>query len=209
MTLGMALSWRPADLPENRIFVGAIATIAVGATQAVLNAFDVFGSKAMTELLAFLCCVWLFPHEQRMRWSVRLSILLISAGLIGGALWIAFIGYPARNESQFLTWDNIPFEYYSLGLITGCIVAPLFEEKVVRHLLLSGASHYLGRSVGAIAVSALFAWVHTDGVVSAFIFSMALCCGVYFFKMDGFQRSLIHGFVNLVIMHWAIIYPNI
>lgn len=207
--VGSALSWKPHDKPENRIFVAAIATIAVGAAQAVLGAFDVFGSKAMTELAAFIVCIWLFPNEPRVAWSARLTAVLVAVGLLGGALWVACIGYPARGESQFLTWDRIPIAYYLLGVLTGCVVAPLFEEKVVRHLLLSGAAHYMGRILAALAVSALFAWVHTDGIISAFLFSIALCAGVYFFKLDTLQRALIHGVVNLVIMHWALVYPDL
>lgn len=209
MRLGLALSWKPGDKPENRIFVAAIATILVGASQAVLGSFDVFGSKALTELAAFFVCMWLLPNEPRAQWSAKLTFALVVVGLLGGALWIACIGYPTRGESQFLTWDKIPVSYYILGVLTGCVAAPLFEEKVVRHLLLTGAAHCLGRILAALVVSALFAWVHTDGMVSAFIFSLALCAGVYRFQLDTLQRSVIHGVVNLVIMHWTLIYPNL
>lgn len=102
-------------------------------------------------------------------------------GLLGWALWVACIGYPARAESQLLTRDQLPIAFYVLGVITGCIAAPLFVEKVVRHLLLTGAEHNLGGVVAALAVSALFSWVHTDGMISAFLFSLALCAGAYIF----------------------------
>lgn len=209
MRLALALSWKPNDRPENRIFVAAIATIFVGASQGLLGQFDVFGSKALTEFAAFMVCMWLLPSEPRAAWTVKLTCALVGLGLLGGILWVACIGYPARAESQFLTWDKVPIAYYILGVITGCIAAPLFEEKVVRHLLLTGAAHYLGRVLAALAVSALFAWVHTDGMISAFLFSLALCAGVYLFRWDTLQRSVIHGIVNLVIMHWALIYPNL
>jgi len=209
MKLALAASWRPKDKPENRIFVAVIATVLVGAAQAILGSFDLFGSKALTELTAFMVCMWLLPSEPRAPWSAKLTAVLVFLGLLGGALWVAFIGYPSRNESQLLTWDKIPLAYYVLGLLTGCVVAPLFEEKVVRHLLLTGTAHYVGRAFAALAVSALFAWVHTDGMISAFLFSVALCGGAYIFQLDTLQRSLIHGVVNLVIMHWALVYPNI
>lgn len=209
MRLALALSWKPNDRPENRIFVAAIATILVGAAQAVLGSFDLFGSKAVTELAAFIACMWFLPSEPRAPWSAKLACALVGLGLFGGALWVASIGFPARGESQFLTWDKVPIAYYVLGVFTGCVAAPLFEEKVVRHLLLTGAAQYLGRAFAALAVSALFAWVHTDGMISAFLFSLALCAGVYIFNLDTLQRSVIHGVVNLVIMHWTLIYPNL
>ncbi|WNH48822.1 MULTISPECIES: CPBP family glutamic-type intramembrane protease [Stenotrophomonas] len=205
----MASFWRPVSKPENRIFVAAIATIAVGAGQGLLNAFDVFGSKAMTELAAFLVCMWLFPREERAAWSGKLVLILVSLGLLGGALWVAFVGYPDRHNPQWLTWDKVPVAYYLLGLVTGCIVAPLFEEKVVRHLLRSGSAHYLGRFLASLGVSALFAWVHTDAMVSAFLVSVALCASVYSFKLDTLQRAVIHGVINLVITHWVPVYPNL
>ena len=118
-------------------------------------------------------------------------------------------GYPSRNDSQFLTWDRVPTAYYVLGLFTGCMAAPLFEEKVVRHLLLTGAAHYLGKVIASVSVSALFAWVHVEGMIFAFLFSMALCIGVYMFKLGTLQRSLIHGLINLVITHWVLVYPNL
>lgn len=209
MSPSVVSSWRPVDKPENRIFVAAIATIAVGAGQGLLNAFDVFGSKAMTELAAFLVCMWLFPREERAAWSGKLVLILVSLGLLGGALWIALVGYPDRENPQWLTWDKVPIASYLLGLVTGCLVAPLFEEKVVRHLLLSGSAHYLGRFIASLAVSALFAWVHTGAVVSAFLVSAALCASVYLCKLDTVQRAVIHGVINLVISHWVLVYPNL
>lgn len=197
------------DSPANRIFVAAMAIVLVGAGQGLLDAFDVFGSKAMTELAAFLVCTWLLPSEDRAAWSVRFSLILVVLGLLGGMLWVACVGYPSRNDSQFLTWDRVPTVYYVLGLFTGCMAAPLFEEKVVRHLLLTGAAHYLGKVIASVSVSALFAWVHVEGMIFAFLFSMALCIGVYMFKLGTLQRSLIHGLINLVITHWVLVYPNL
>lgn len=207
--LGMGSSWRLMDSPANRIFAAAMAIVLVGAGQGLLDAFDVLGSKAMTELAAFLVCTWLLPREDRSAWSVRFFLILVVLGLLGGMLWVACVGYPERNDSQFLTWDRVPAAYYVLGLFTGCMAAPLFEEKVVRHLLLTGAAHYLGKVIASVSVSALFAWVHVEGMIFAFLFSMALCIGVYMFKLNTLQRSLIHGLINLVITHWVLVYPNL
>lgn len=209
MSRGFTVCWKPADKPENRIFVAATSTVVVGGAQSFLNSFDVFGSKAMVEFAAYLVCMWFFPTEQRAVWSVRLILALIAIGIIGGILWVAVVGYPQRNELHFLTWDQVPISYYLLGLVTGCVVSPLFEEKIVRNLLLSGASQYLGKFLASLAVSALFAWVHTDGMVFAFVASIALCAGFYVFKLDTVQRSVIHGFVNFVITHWVLIYPHL
>lgn len=204
----MAL-WKPRPIAENKVFVAAIAIMGAGAAQGILNYFDVFGSKAMTELLAFLACLWLFPNELRRRWTLPLGVGLVAVGLLGGTIWVFFIGFPARHETNFMPLSDVPMKFYILGLVTSCIVTPLFEEKAVRHLLLEGASHYFGRLVATIGVSALFAVVHVDGMVSAFLLSVVLCAGAQLFNLDSMQRSIIHGVVNFSILHWVLLYPTL
>ncbi|BBO51304.1 MULTISPECIES: CPBP family intramembrane glutamic endopeptidase [Stenotrophomonas] len=198
---------RPRPIAENKIFAAAIATVAVGAAQGILDSFNVFGSKAATEFLAFLACAWLFPNEPGRRWTFWLPPVLVGAGLICGALWIAFAGLPSGHASNSISLNEIPLKFYVLGIVTSCIVSPLFEEKVVRHLFLDGASHYLGKVAGAIVVSALFAAVHVDAFVSSFIYSVILCIGAIAFGLNTVQRSIIHGVINLSIMHWALLPP--
>ncbi|NNH49677.1 CPBP family intramembrane metalloprotease [Stenotrophomonas maltophilia] len=199
---------KPRAIAENKILVAAIAIVGTGAAQGILNSFDVFGSKAVTEILAFLACAWLFPNEPRRKWSLGLATGLIATGLSLGAIWVIFIGFPGRHETNFPTLTEIPIKFYALGLVTSCIVAPLFEEKVVRHLLLDGASHYFGKLAATIGVSALFAVVHVDAVVSAFLLSAFLCIGTQLFNFNSTQRSVIHGLVNFSILHWVIFYPT-
>ncbi|WP_234458625.1 CPBP family intramembrane glutamic endopeptidase [Stenotrophomonas sp. S39] len=201
--------WKPRPIADNRIFVAAIAIVSVGAAQGILNSFDVFGSKAITEILAFFACAWLFPNEPRRKWSLRLGAGLIATGLLLGAIWVLFIGFPGRYETNFTPLTEIPLRFYALGLVTSCIVAPLFEEKVVRHLLLDGASYYFGKLAATIGVSALFAAVHVDAIVPAFLLSVFLCAGTQFFNLNSAQRSIIHGLVNFSMLHWVIFYPTI
>lgn len=201
--------WKPRPIAENKIFVAAIAIVGVGAAQGILNSFDVFGSKAMTEILAFLACAWLFPSEPRREWSLRLGISLIVTGLLLGAIWVLFIGFPGRHETNFTPLTETPLKFYALGLATSCIVAPLFEEKVVRHLLLDVASYYFRKLTATIGVSALFAAVHVDAVVSAFLLSVFLCVSTQLFNLNSAQRSVIHGLVNFSILHWVIFYPTL
>jgi membrane protease YdiL (CAAX protease family) len=201
--------WKPRPIAENKIFAAAIAIVSVGAAQGILNHFDVFGSKAMTELLAFLVCVWLFPNEPGRKWTFPLGLSLVTIGLLGGAIWVFFIGFPQRHETNFPLLSDVPLKFYILGLVTSCIVAPLFEEKTVRHLLWDGASHYFGKLAATIGVSALFAAVHVDGMISAFLVSVTLCIGTQFFNLNSAQRSIIHGIINLSMLHWVLLYPTL
>lgn len=205
MSLGTLLCSRPAEKPENYIFVGLIATVAVGGGHAVLTDLGVIGAKALTELLAFIVCMRCFPRETHAPWSSRLTLCLIAAGVGGAGLWIAIVGYPEREAAGLIDWSRLTRFNYVLGVVTSCIVAPLFEEKVVRHLLLSGASHYLGKFLATLAVSVLFAWPHIGNEIFAFIFSVTLCLNVYLFKLDSWQRALIHGILNLVIIQWELL----
>lgn len=209
MGLRVLQALKPANKPENLIFVGSIATVAVGAAQGVLNTLDVFGSKAMVEMLAFIACMWLLPCEKRALWSAKLVVILLALGILGGVVWVAVVGYPARDETSFITWEQVPFRNYVLGAVTSCLVAPLFEEKVVRHLLQSGLSHYFGRFFGTLAVSVLFAIVHTGAVISSFLFALYLSASMYLLSLDTLQRAVVHGAINAVILHWVLVYPNL
>lgn len=201
--------WRPRPLAENKIFVAAIATVGVGVAQGVLNSFDVFGSKAMTELFAFLVCAWLLPTEHRRKWTLWLGATLVATGIIGGATWIFIVGIPAIPYTKFIPFSEIPTKFYVLGIVTSCIITPLFEEKVVRHLLLDGVSHHFGRVLGAIMVSTLFAVVHADAVISSFFFSILLCTCANPLNLNTTQRAIVHGAINLTITQWVIFYPTL
>jgi len=201
--------WKPRPIAENKIFVAAIAIVGVGAAQGVLRHFDVFGSKAMTEIVAFIVCVWLLPDESRREWTFRLGAALVAVGAVGGAVWILAIGIPAIPETTFIPFGEIPTRFYVLGLVTSCIVAPLFEEKVVRHLLFDGTSHYFGRFLGTIMVSAAFAAVHAGAFVSSFLFSILLCVLAYQFRLSTTQLATVHGTINLTITQWVIFYPTL
>lgn len=208
ISLRLPSGW-PEDKPENQIFVALIAIVMVGAGQGLLSGFDVVAAKPITELLAFAICVLLFPRERRARWTLRLVLGLVGTGTLLGAIWIAAVGYPERYEAVFVSWDNLLLHDYLVGVATGCIAAPLFEEKVVRHLLFCGLSHYVRTVFSIMAVSALFAWPHTGNEISAFIFSVILCSGVIFIGLDAMQRAIVHAAANFTIIHWSIMYASI
>ncbi|WP_258393924.1 MULTISPECIES: CPBP family intramembrane glutamic endopeptidase [Stenotrophomonas] len=189
--------------------MAAIAIVGVGAAQGVLSHFDVFGSRAMVELIAFIVCVWLLPSEPRRDWTFRLGAALVAVGIAGGMIWVLVIGVPAIPYTKFIPFGEIPIRFYILGLVSSCIIGPLFEEKVVRHLLFDGVSHYFGRVLGAILVSIAFAAVHVGAFVSTFLFSILLCVLACQFRLSTTQLATVHGTINLTITQWVIFYPTL
>jgi len=162
----------------------------------------------MVELLAFTVCVWLLPNEPRREWTFRLGAGLVAIGFAGGATWVFAIGIPAIPHTKFIPFGEIPIKFYVLGLVSSCIIGPLFEEKVVRHLLFDGVSHYFGRVLATIMVSAAFAAVHVGAVVSSFLFSILLCILAHPFRLSTTQLATVHGTINLTITQWAMFYPT-
>jgi len=46
-------------------------------------------------------------------------------------------------------------------------------------------------------------------MISAFLVSVTLCIGTQFFNLNSAQRSIIHGIINLSMLHWVLLYPTL
>lgn len=98
------------------------------------QAAGIVGSKILAEAATFIVLIWLYPEPQGRRWSLNSVVAFLMAGVAIGTVWVGLIGvrleYSEANE-----WTHFQFFAVVLGFVDACITAPLFEEKIVRHLL--------------------------------------------------------------------------
>lgn len=187
--------------PESgRLFLaGSLASLLCGALMALMSYFGAVGAKPLAELLVALVLMKRYPEVNVVRWSGRFVLLLCA---IGTALALSWVAIFALGNTKFFDIANASVIALMAGCVSAVLTAPIFEEKVVRHLLLNGAVGFVGRWWASVLVSGIFAVVHTGAMIWAFAMSMILC---WFALAKGFssvQRALVHGVVNAIIMLW-------
>ncbi len=187
--------------PESgRLFLaGSLASLLCGALMALMSYVGAVGAKPLAELLVALVLMKLYPEGNAVSWSGRFVLLLCA---IGTALALSWVAIFAWGNTKFFDTANASVVALVTGCVSAVLTAPIFEEKVVRHLLLQGAVGIIGRWWASLFVSVVFALVHTGAMIWAFAVSMVLC---WFALAKGFssaQRAVIHGVVNGIIMLW-------
>ena len=182
------------------IGVAVLATGAVFPLERIFGSLGVNGGTPISELLIAMVLMWIYPERSGRAWSFRLVAALIAGGALMGMSWI--LAARMIDYAVFPKPGQFPSMAIWLGFLTAVVTAPLYEEKVVRQLLLDGISSLTGFLVGALVVSVMFGLAHHGTMVWAFIFSMALCWSISRFGLNTYQRAIIHGVSNLVNMSW-------
>ena len=182
------------------IGVAVLATVLVVPLRILLGRLGVDGGTPISELLIAVVLLCIYPEQNGRAWSFRLVAALIAGGVLLGMSWVIFAAM--TDNAVFPKLEEIPSRAIWLGLLSAVVTAPLYEEKVVRQLLLDGISSLTGFLVGALVVSVMFGLAHHGTMVWAFIFSMALCWSISRFGLNTYQRAIIHGVSNLVSMSW-------
>jgi membrane protease YdiL (CAAX protease family) len=124
----------------------------------------------------------------------RGSWLLLLAGLATGLLvfWFHVAG---QQASINVATDNglLGVAVYALNL---AVLAPIYEEKACRQIMLFGLGKYLHIALSAVVVSVLFSLVHHGNQIFALLFSLVMCAFAVR-GMSTFNRAIIHGGINL------------
>ncbi len=113
----------------------------------------------------------------------------------------------------FLIYRHVRLEYASpealFGfLVLSALVIPVFEEKVVRQIMLDGARKRIGPYAGSLLCSLLFAGSHHGArlvFLVAFFISLVLCA-MAIKGVDTIQRSMFHGAYNLSLLAFEAFY---
>ena len=157
------------------------------------------GTKPVVELLLAVILIRFFPEELTARWSLRLVLGLVLLGVGLASFWVVAIAWGNTRFPDISTFSAIAV---ITGVVSSVLTAPVYEEKVVRHLLLQGASGYVNHWVAAVLVSAVFALAHQGSMAWSFLFSMVMCWLAIIGKIGVMQRAIVHGIVNALIMLW-------
>jgi len=189
--------------PRYAVIAGITALAVNGALVVAGNAAGIAGSKILAESATFIVLIWLYPEPQGRRWGLNSVVAFLMTGVAIGAVWVGLIGIKLTN-SEASEWTGFQFSSVVLGFINACITAPLFEEKIVRHLLFRGIEEKTNSFLASIVVSTIFAIPHAGSVVWAFFVSMILCWLTVKWALNTWQRAIVHGSINLLIMLWSL-----
>ena len=189
--------------PRYAVIAGITALAVNGALVVAGSAAGIAGSKILAESATFIVLIWLYPEPQGRRWGLNSVVAFLMTGVAIGAVWVGLIGIKLTN-SEASEWTGFQFSSVVLGFINACITAPLFEEKIVRHLLFRGIEEKTNSFLASIVVSTIFAIPHAGSVVWAFFVSMILCWLTVKWALNTWQRAIVHGSINLLIMLWSL-----
>lgn len=177
---------------RNSFVVGVVVSVLVAVADVLLTRA---GMGRNLSRLAFMgaidvVIVWLLAEPWRP--SLRTMTLFVGGGLLGAGYFLA--NY-AREQIHISASSPVDYIYYFASAV---LIAPIFEEAVVRRLMFFGAAEWMGAVASAILVSALFAVTHSAIPVFAFGFSLGLC----FLAWRGVKtldRAVFHGSYNLIL----------
>ncbi|WP_140719638.1 CPBP family intramembrane glutamic endopeptidase [Pseudomonas sp. Hp2] len=184
-----------------RLFIGVLFSIICSGLISLSHNIGVVGGKAISEFSLYIMMFLLFGRENVvLPWSVRSVVLIFASSMVIFLIWLMmnFPSYCGESAVEFSRFELV------LGLITTCLTAPLFEEKVVRHFMLDGLIPRLGNWGGTLIVSVIFASAHWNNFLWAFAASLVLCVLKIKFSMDTEKRAVVHGLVNFGIVFLSI-----
>uniref|UniRef100_UPI00321935B4 CPBP family intramembrane glutamic endopeptidase n=1 Tax=Chryseobacterium sp. TaxID=1871047 RepID=UPI00321935B4 len=105
-----------------------------------------------------------------------------------------------KNTMSDTNGGNIPFSYFVLRLIKGCVVAPLVEELFFRKFIQENLSKRYTNTFALLSASILFSLYHTD--LSSFfqILILGISLGIVFQETHRIEYSIIfHSVSNFII----------
>ena len=132
--------------------------------------------------------------------------MLALAGILPAALWLCFNREGRINVNGDTSAVNL-LMYYCLHLMNISLIIPLYEEKIVRGLLLRGIEKLTG-SLGAIIITSfLFGVAHRGNEWLTFVYGAVLAAwAATCMRMGAFERSIIHGAYNFTIGFYVLFY---
>ena len=171
-----------------------VAFVAYATVASLLTSLGASYWDAPLKISIIFALYLLFPEPSSLGWGRRAWILMLVVALLLSVIWIFYSELRGRSDSDMAIDASVVYP-----LLNIIVVTPVFEEKMVRHLLFMAFSSWLNGVLAAIFVSALFALSHYNVFLWAFIASMALCWMFRKMGANSIQCALVHGVLNLVV----------
>jgi len=178
---------------------GVLATFACGALIWLGGVLGLLGATPLAELLVAAILFKFYPEKSAVRWSGKEVVALLSFGSVLAMFWVVVFAW---GNTIFSDPSDVSGAALFIGAFSAIVAAPIYEEKVVRHLLLQGLSGLTRPWISAILVSLIFALVHKGAVVWSFIVSIVLCWLALARGVGTLQRAIVHGTINALVMLW-------
>ena len=157
------------------------------------------GAKPLTELLLAVILLKLYPEPHVASWTLKRAAALLLLGCSLAIFWVVVFAWGRTRFPDLAGGSEVAV---LVGLSSSIVTAPIFEEKVVRNLLLRGGAILATPWLSAVVVSAVFSLVHRNAVAWSFILSMVLCWLALSKNIGTLQRAVVHGAVNAIVMAW-------
>ena len=149
--------------------------------------------------------LFMLQKEQCRKFMGRRIPMLALAGILPAALWLCFNREGRINVNGDTSAVNL-LMYYCLHLMDISLIIPLYEEKIVRGLLLRGIEKLTG-SLGAIIITSfLFGVAHRGNEWLTFVYGAVLAWAATCMRMGAFERSIIYGAYNFTIGFYVLFY---
>lgn len=146
----------------------------------------------------FICILLtvLFPERRPgLGWGRRGVTWVAAIAFMLCAIW-TFCIWAWNEHSANIVWDrNIPVFVFFLVVAT-----PWFEEKLLRHLLLTSVMKILGASLSVLVVSLLFAIAHKGMFLWSFLCSSVFCWMRIQLNAKTSHCTVVHGTVNAYVL---------
>jgi len=188
------------SLPIVLIVAGFAALGVFACFMVALETISTPGPELTSQLAVAASLLILFPERSSARCVMRLALSLLIVGCALGFVWVAL--FSPRGEVSFIDVGSLPTSSIVLSFLGTALITPLFEEKIVRGLILRGLASKLGPVWSSVVVSIGFALAHWQSMLWAFVASLVLCVIFFKTKMSTLGCVVVHGVANAVIMTW-------
>ncbi len=181
------------------------------------NFYQIF-INIIAQTCSFLIIKKIFFSKEKLsiqKVPINFHIIIVLCSFIIGDIIFQY-GFNNIQDTIFKTnvmgitnGGNVPFSYFVLRLIKGCVVAPLVEELFFRKFIQESLAKRYSNTLALLSASILFSIYHQDlgSFFQIFIFGIGL--GIVFLETRKIEYSIIfHSISNFIIYSFNYYYQE-